>query len=97
VPLARQAIENGNKVRIRVLRGGGVIAPANFHFLASLFYLESEKVWTKDFAYSKLNVQIKKVIKIIRNKHGQETTYLAIFTKYDETWIELKKYWIKMY
>lgn len=65
--------------------------PANFHFLAGMYYLNSKKNWTKDFSFNKLNVQMGKVVKLIRKKHGEETTFPQIFTKYDETWNELKK------
>jgi len=64
--------------------------PANLHFLAGLYYLSNKKTWTKDFAFNKLNVQMKKVIKIMRKKHGEETTFPQIFTKYDETWSHLE-------
>jgi len=65
--------------------------PANLHFLSGMYYLNNKKNWTKDFTFNKLNVQMGKVVKIMRKKHGEETTFPQIFTKYDETWNELKK------
>jgi len=65
--------------------------PANLHFLAGMYYLNNKKKWTKDFTFNKLNVQMDKVVKIIRKKHGKETSFPQIFTKYEETWFELKK------
>jgi hypothetical protein len=65
--------------------------PANLHFLTGMYYLNKKKSWTNDFTFNKLNGQIGKVVKIMRKKHGEEITFPQIFTKYDETWNELKK------
>jgi len=66
-------------------------APANLHFVAGIYYLNDKKRWSRNFTFNKVNVQIRNVIKIIRKKYGVETTYPQIFTKYEETWRELKK------
>lgn len=65
--------------------------PANLHFLAAIYYLDGKKKWKKDFMFNKINVQINKIIKTMRKKHGDEITFPMIFTKYEETWTELKK------
>ncbi|MGJ8715664.1 MAG: AIPR family protein [Maribacter stanieri] len=65
--------------------------PANFHFLAGMYYLNNKTKWTKDFTYNKLNRQMGKVVNIMRKKYSEDLTFPQIFTKYDETWTELKK------
>jgi AIPR protein len=64
--------------------------PANLHFLTGLYYLNQQKKWKKDYAFSRINTLIKKVIVIQKNKYGVETGYPSIFTKYEDTWRELK-------
>lgn len=70
--------------------------PANFHFIASIYSLQKKKKWSNDFTFKKVNVLIRKVIQVIRKKYGDETSYPQIFTKYDDTWLELKKHLDKL-
>lgn len=63
--------------------------PANLHFLAALYYLDSNG-WSKDYSFSKINLKIKTVITKMKKKNGDEITYPKIFTQHEETWKELK-------
>ncbi|MBL1280769.1 MAG: hypothetical protein COA33_010870 [Fluviicola sp.] len=64
--------------------------PANLHFLAALYYLDQNN-WKKEYSFGRVKTKVNSVIDKMRKKYGEDISYPIIFTKYDETWKELKK------